>query len=91
MERTTKALLILTTLLVALSLEVEGGRILKSNEQVDQPQTFYGGVAGGAYPRPGFAGFGFGPNGFYTFPGSAGNAPGLPTFPGTPIHDAPKP
>ncbi|PON69600.1 hypothetical protein PanWU01x14_087230 [Parasponia andersonii] len=87
MERVTKALLILTALLVAVSLEVEGGRMIQSssNEQVDHPQNFFGGAAGGAFPGPGFAGFGFGPNGFYTFPGT-GNAPGLPTIPGTPSH-----
>ena len=88
MERITKALLILTTLLVAVSLEVEGGRILKSNEQVEHPQNFFVGGAGGGYHGPGIAsGFGLGPNGFYT----VGNVPGLPNFPGPPSNDAPNP
>lgn len=87
MERMTKlAIFILTTLLVGVALEVEGGRILKSNEQVDHPQNFYGGGIGGAFPGPGFAGFGFGPNGFYTFPGSGSNVPGLPTISSPPSH-----
>ena len=70
MERMTKALVILTTLLMAVSLQVvEGGRMMKSNEEVEHPQNFVGGIAGGGFPGPGFAQcFGFGPNGFYTFP-----------------------
>ncbi|GMN44107.1 hypothetical protein TIFTF001_013310 [Ficus carica] len=91
MERTTKTLVILTAfLLVGAAMEaVEGGRLLKSNEQqVDHPQNFYGGGIAGAIPGPGFTGFGFGPNGFYTFPGfgSGTSVPGLPTISAPPSH-----
>ncbi|KAH7542903.1 hypothetical protein FEM48_Zijuj02G0124500 [Ziziphus jujuba var. spinosa] len=96
--------ILMTTMLVALALDVEGGRMLKSNDQVDHPQNFVGGIAGGVYPGPTFAtGFGFGPSGFYTFPGSGTGStttptpitttPILPTptIPGTPVGGGSKP
>ena len=86
-------ILIVTTLLVALALDVEGaGRPMKKSkkehdDQVNHPENFVGGVAGGVYPGPTFAtGIGYGPSGFYTFPGGTTTTPPiLPTFPGTPL------
>ena len=96
MERMTKAMLILTALLVAMSVEAEGARMVKSNnndgqQQVDQPQNFFGGIGGGSIPGPGFTGIGFGPSGFFTFPGSGGSVSGLPTISSPPAHGAEKP
>lgn len=83
MERVTKLLLVsaMVVLMLALASEVEGGRKLKSKEEkVDHPQSFLGGGMGGIFPSPGFAGFGFGPSGFCTFPG--GCSPTLLINPG---------
>jgi hypothetical protein len=87
MEKVAKVLLILTMLLLVFSSDVEGGRQLKSKEQVDHPQTFLGngGIGGlrGFIPTPGFggAGVGSGPSSFCAiFP--AGCVPILPTIPG---------
>ncbi|KAF7805027.1 Glucan endo-1,3-beta-glucosidase 1 [Senna tora] len=75
MERASKLLVVLAmVLLLLLASEVEGGRKLRSKE--DRPQSFLGGI----FPSPGFAGFGFGPSGFCTFPG--GCTPTLPINPG---------
>ncbi|KAK4595298.1 hypothetical protein RGQ29_013655 [Quercus rubra] len=89
MERVTKVFLMLTILLLVLSSDVEGGRQLKSNDKVEHPQNFLGGIGGvgGFIPSPGFAGgigsgSGSGPSSFCTFfPG--GCVPILPTIPGS--------
>uniref|UniRef100_A0A2N9EXD9 Glycine-rich protein n=1 Tax=Fagus sylvatica TaxID=28930 RepID=A0A2N9EXD9_FAGSY len=88
MERVTKVLLMLTMLLLVLSSDVEGGRQLKSNEKVEHPQNFAGGMSGigGFIPSPGFAGgIGSGPSSFCSFsPG--GCVPAVfPTIPGSPL------
>ena len=76
-----KLLLILAIVVVVLASDVEGGRKLKEKkDNVDHPQNFLGGI-GGLFPSPGFAGVGFGPSGFCTFPG--GCTPTLPTNPGS--------
>ncbi|KAK7817539.1 hypothetical protein CFP56_042750 [Quercus suber] len=46
MERVTKVFLMLTILLLVLSSDVEGGRQLKSNDKVEHPQNFLGGIGG---------------------------------------------
>ncbi|CAJ1977876.1 unnamed protein product [Sphenostylis stenocarpa] len=86
MEKVTKVLLVMLAMVVLLhAWDVEGGRLLKEEENVDQPQNFIGpGGLGGIFPSPSpgfsFTGVGFGPNGFCTFPG--GCTPTLPTLPG---------
>lgn len=73
MERVIRVLLIFTIfflVFVALEVEVEGGRTLKSKEDdgVVHPQNFFAGF--GTFPTPGLAaGVGFGPSGFCAFPG----------------------
>ncbi|KAF5454236.1 hypothetical protein F2P56_023916 [Juglans regia] len=92
MERsvTTTVLLVLITMLLVLVFspnQVEGGRQLKSQEKVEQPQTFFGGGVGS-------------PLGFFTSPpGSSrtgtGSVPGSPSsafcylFPGGSCVPAP--
>lgn len=90
MERVSvvKVLLVLGMVMLLLTSEAEGGRKLKSNdEEKKDPQNFLGGGGlGGIFPSPGFAGLGFGPSGFCTFPG--GCTPSLPINPigGSPPH-----
>ncbi|BFG36736.1 hypothetical protein CerSpe_230100 [Prunus speciosa] len=91
MERVSKVVLILTTILVVAALDVEGGRRIKSHDEngegVEEPQNFYGGAAGGIFPGPpGFVtGVSFGPSGLCTLPGGCVPVPVLPTIPAVPI------
>lgn len=85
MERVTKVLVMLAMVVLVSASNVEGGRLLKEEENVEQPQNFPGsGGFGGIFPSPSpgfsFTGVSFGPNGFCTFPG--GCTPTLPTLPG---------
>jgi len=76
----------LAMVVLVCASNVEGGRLLKEEEEdVEQPQNFPGsGGLGGIFPSPSpgfsFTGVGFGPNGFCTFPG--GCTPTFPTLPG---------
>ncbi|PRQ42492.1 hypothetical protein RchiOBHm_Chr3g0458221 [Rosa chinensis] len=86
MERVSKVLLmILTVVAVILALGVEA-RVMKTKEQVEHPQNFYGGAGGAFFPGsgPGFAtGIGFSPSGFCTLPGGCvPTTGGFPTIPG---------
>lgn len=74
MEGVAKVMLILTLLLGALTLNVNGARTLKLKEEVDHPQTF--GIGGGLFPSPGLSGsfpspgsFVFGSSSFCSLPG----------------------
>ncbi|CAK8572561.1 unnamed protein product [Lathyrus sativus] len=88
MERVTKALMMLSLLLVVLG-NVEGGRRMLK-ESVKHPETFNLGGGNGRLPStpPGnfAAGVGFGPDGlrFCTFPGGCTNGI-LPNIPGTSV------
>ena len=87
MERASKLLLTLTVALMVFASNAEGARTLKN---VDQPQTFFGGI-GRSFPSPGFGGsfpspgFSFGPPGTGNwclfFPGSVGCVPSPPKSP----------
>lgn len=66
MEGFAKVVLILTVFLGALSMDVNGGRILKAKEEVDRPQTI--GIIGGTFPSPFFSGS-------FPNPGSGGSFP----------------
>ncbi|KAL6146441.1 hypothetical protein ACLB2K_057120 [Fragaria x ananassa] len=86
MKRVSKVLLmILTIVAVALALSVEA-RVMKTKEQVEHPQNFYGGAGGAFFPGsgPGMVfGIGFSPSGVCTIPGGCiPTAGGLPTIPG---------
>jgi len=85
MEKVTKVVVMLAMVALVCGSNVEGGRLLKEEENVKQPQNFLGsGGLGGIFPSPSpgfsFTGVGFGPNGFCSFPG--GCTPTLPTLPG---------
>ncbi|KAG4983331.1 hypothetical protein JHK82_028171 [Glycine max] len=82
MERVAKVVVMLAmVVLVLIASNVEGGRLLKQ-ENVDQPETFLGGIFPSPSPGFSFTGVGFGPSGFCTFPGGCTGTPSLPTIPG---------
>ncbi|KAL8061456.1 hypothetical protein ABFS82_02G087400 [Erythranthe guttata] len=96
MEGFGKVLLVLTVLLGALSVDINGGRILKGKDEIDHPQTF-GSINGGTYPSPIFSGS-FPSPGFGGFTGSFPSPnsgfgpstfcsfPGIRRAPGQPVN-----
>lgn len=69
MEGFAKVTLILTLLLGALTMNVNGARTLKLKEEVDHPQTF--GIGTGILPSP---------IGFFPSPGLSGSFPSPGNF-----------
>ncbi|KAI3445464.1 hypothetical protein Pfo_002129 [Paulownia fortunei] len=67
MEGFAKVVLVLTVFLGALSMDVKGGRILKGNEEIYQPQAF--GRFPGKLPSPSFGLSSMSTSVFITFPG----------------------
>lgn len=83
MERIAKMLVVLSLVVVVMTMEVDGGRSIKSDEdQVKHPNNFIGRFSGtfpspitGTIQSPGFSasfpspGLGFNPSSFCSFPG----------------------